>query len=131
MKRSLPLAALARRLAVVLAGMSLLTGPSAATGDPFQPGLRWVHGAQPSAPWLPASVSFAAGGELVWASGFPGGARLMVLAAPGEGVVAPLFEDAVLGPVTGALSVCAAESPERLFSLAQYDVAGGAARSTQ
>ncbi|MDP6538522.1 MAG: hypothetical protein QF410_03150 [Planctomycetota bacterium] len=119
------------RLAAALSTLALTSSPAGAVGDPFQPGLRWVHAAELSAPWLPAEVSLTAGGELVWAAGFPGEARLMVLTAPGSGAIEPLFEDLALGTVTGALSVCSGEDPTRLFALAQYPAAQGAARRTR
>ncbi len=131
MKRPLPSVSRARRLPAVLVALGLLATTPSAAQDPFQPGMRWVHGAPLSAPWLPADLTFAAGGELVWASGFPGEARLMVLASPDAGVVEPLFEDFTLGPVTGTLKVCAGASPSQLFALAQYPVTGSAARRTQ
>ena len=59
-----------RRRSLVL-GLSLvsMTSSPMAQGsppDPFAPGIRWSHGADLAAPWIPRDVTFAAGDELLW-----------------------------------------------------------------
>jgi len=126
--RRRPARAPAATLALVAAGA--LAAPARGQ-DPFAPGLRWVHGASLSAPWIPESVALAAGDQLVWASGNHGQERLMVLATPGQGAVDPLFQDPGVASASGLLAVAAGRSARALYAVAQYEVAGPYLRRTE
>ena len=69
-------------LAALLLGALLLgaAAPLRAQVAPFQPGLRWLDGAELLTPWIPTSVGFAAGSELVWVGAKYGQPRLLLCA---------------------------------------------------
>jgi hypothetical protein len=94
----------------------------AQAADPFAPGLRWRHAASAAVPWMPASVDFAAGGEVAWTSAYGANPRAMALAtsASTSTDLAPAREDAGFGSASGAVQVRAARAARALFSIAQY-----------
>ena len=100
--------------------VAALSAPAAAQG-PFQPGLRWIDGASLQTPWIPTTVSFGAGDQLVWAGAGVGSDRLLLYDAPGSGVAAPVLLDSNLGPGVDLVSVQAGPLPSQLFALVQRD----------
>ncbi|MCC6406922.1 MAG: hypothetical protein IT453_07140 [Planctomycetes bacterium] len=89
--------------------------------DPFQPGLRSSHAATIADAWLPQSVDFAAGGELVWTAGSGTASRLALLSSAPSGAIAPELVDS-LSPAgaSGTVAVAGAKRADRLFSAAQF-----------
>lgn len=142
-----PPPALLRRLPTLLLALIGAIGPHppAASGspavvaggpppfDPFLPGERWSHAADPAAPGVPRDVVLVGGtrgeGELVWAA--PAGAfpRLLLLASSATDGAAPLlFEDDSVRDASGPIHVAAGDEASELFALAQYDDLPGVAR---
>lgn len=88
--------------------------------DPFHAGLRSTHASSAAHAWLPQSVDFAAGGELVWAAGAGTTPELFVVSSAPSGAIAPEFVDGALVGVSGPLVVASAKRADRLFSAAQF-----------
>ncbi len=86
---------------------------------PFESGLRWIHGAQLSDPWVPGSVTFAAQSDLVWVGTQTINRRLMLLGGPEQGVVQPVLEDPGAALSSHILAVEAGKGGDQLFSLQQ------------
>ena len=109
----------------------LMAGPLGAQGaDPFQAGLRWIHAADGSAPWVPMGVDFAAGGQLVWGAPAVGTPHLALLSSQDGPLVAPLFEDfGALGAAAPPLVRGSADAA-RLYSLLQLPDPDPAHRKT-
>lgn len=119
------LAALAPALALVA---------SAAAGraqDPFAPGLRWTRAATNADAWIPRSVAFGDGGELVWASATGTRAHFELDAANGAGAVLPSQRDDSVVSAISVLSVAAGRDPGALFSVAQFAQPDAAHRATR
>ena len=112
--------------------LALLLAPSAAAQvDPFAPHVRWTH-APTAGTWIPRSLSFAAGGDLLWGAGSVGSPRLLLLSSnelPAETAGEPLLdEDLGLAGAVGTLIVRAGSDPTALFSVHQVP---GSAPSTR
>jgi len=100
------------------------SGPVAAQApDPFAAGLRWSHAPSAQEAWLPTSLVFAAGGELVWAAGSGADPRRMLFSTPsgafGGAEQPPVFEDAHSQPVQGGPRVAGSARADSLFSVVQ------------
>ena len=109
--------------------------PAAAQSfDPFAPGSRWTCAASAASPWLPASVRFAARGELVFAAGAIGSPRWMLFSTPhgagGVGAVAPWCSSLAAPTTLAHMSVRAGEWGSELFSLSQVPDPDAAHRKT-
>jgi hypothetical protein len=104
--------------------ISILTVCNAASAqlDPFAAQLRWKHGPSGNVTWLPSSVDFGAGGEVVWAAASGASPRAMLFASSelGAADVAPVAEDSGLAGSSGAIAVRGSDDEHALFSLAQY-----------
>lgn len=99
--------------------------------DPFAPGLRWTRAATNQDAWIPRSVAFGDGGELVWCSATGTRAHLELDAANAAGAVLPLQRDDQVVSAISVLSVAAGSEPGALFSVAQYPQPDAAHRATQ
>lgn len=126
-----------RRVSAPLVALALVGGAISAARaqapDPFAQQRRWWHTATVSDAWMPASIDFAAEGELVWSSASGVGPRVM-LHGSGELVasssVDPVRQDSAFAGSTGTVLVRGAASGRALFALAQY-VQTGSQRSTE
>ena len=95
----------------VLALSSFAAPAPAASGgfaDEFESGLRWLHGASLAQPWVPGPVTFAAGDELVWVGTQVANRKLLLFAAPDEGVVSPVYRDPAVALASQVLAVATA-----------------------
>jgi hypothetical protein len=103
--------------------------------DPFAPNLRWKHAAASGASWIPSSVDFAAGGEIVWAAGVGASPRAMLFASGASSAVgsdtAPVVEDAGLLASSGAILARGSSDEHALFLVAQYPQADAQHRRTE
>ena len=111
-----------RSLSIALA-LALLGLPTAAQtpSDPFAPGQRWSAGPDPAQPWIPRDVSFAAGGELVWAGAAQGDPHLELYAAGATlDAQAPLHRGPSLAGAIGLVPVAAGSGAGELFAAAQF-----------
>lgn len=127
------------------AGRSLFLGSLAVFGlnvpagaqapDPFTPHLRWRHAPDSGASWLPRSVAFAHGSDLVWASGSLADPRLFLLA--GSATLAPARSLSPLetfdlpgafgpGTIQGDPRVVPGPGPEAMLALVQVLASDGA-----
>ena len=111
----------AGRVLAGLVGTAGIAGPARSTQgpDPFAPHRRWVEAADPAAPWIPRSVAFAAGGELVLGAGSLGAPRALLLSSPdlsGAELVGSFDLSGALGTVYAAAGPGAGE----LYCLSQY-----------
>ena len=110
----------------------LLPTPSGASDPPapFAPGERWSHAADPASPWIPTSVAFAAGGELVLGlAGFASpGLQVHAAGASGSSLLysAPLSAG-IQG--NGSLVLAHPDLPLAL-TLEQLPLAGSTAKTT-
>jgi hypothetical protein len=123
-----------RPAALLLASLGLGISPPAAAqnSDPFAAGIRWSHAASANSPWVPSGVAFAAGGELVFASGALGSPRWLLFSSPGgNGAVQP-WSLAPASPTTlGSMPVRAGDQGSELFTLAQVPDPDVAHRRTE
>ena len=113
-------------------GLALALAPAgrAQALDPFAPHQRWAESATPASAWLPRSVAFAAGGELVLGAGSVGAPRALLLSSPdlsGQALVGTLALDGALGTV----EVAAGDPPGLLFTLSQHALTGPGDRTTR
>ena len=116
------LASRANRIVTVLALLASIAVPASqarAQGEPFTSGLRWTLPAQLSQPWIPSSVAFAAGDQLVWAGGPGNAARVVAAPTSGSGLQVPLQVDPALAGGTGSLFVAGAAGQHALYALSQ------------
>ncbi|MCE9595862.1 MAG: hypothetical protein K8S98_16865 [Planctomycetes bacterium] len=113
--------------------VALLVAPLAHAqfqADPFQPGLRSTHSATAAQAWLPQSVDFVAGGELVWAAGSGTASELGVLSSAPSGAIQPEFVDSSIFGTQGTVVVASGKRADRLFSAAQFVVSDAAHKRT-
>src|SRR5204863_5894843 len=86
-------------------------------------GTRWASAPAAGTAWLPASVDFAAGGELVFAAGALGSPGWMVFPssqlAPAGTQLAPWFSVAADPATLSNMSVRCGDLADELFGLAQ------------
>lgn len=115
---------------VAAAAIVCAAAPLARAQDPFQPGPRWTYASASSTAWLPQSVDFAAGGEIVWAVASGTSPRALVLSGAPIGAVAPQFSDASLGPLHGGAIAVGSASAGALFVALQRPEPDGAHRRT-
>jgi hypothetical protein len=118
------------RAALLSLALALPAGAQAA--DPFTPGLRWTRAADVTAPWLPRSVSFAEGGELLLAAGSIGAPRTMLFStaeSPASSVLAPLSE-ALHPNAEGTVQTAAGPGADAFYTLVQEPHAGPTVRRT-
>jgi hypothetical protein len=114
------LVVLAAWLASVVPAREPFPAPRApAAIDPFAPHVRWVEAAPASAPWIPRSVAFAAGGELVLGAGSLGAPQALALAS------ADLTGNALIGTqgfpgALGTVSVAAGATADALYVQSQH-----------
>lgn len=111
----------ARGLAALAVGAALVTAAGARQGQaPFTAGERWAQVSGNTIPWLPDSITFAAGDELVVAAsrGVAGG--LAVFGAH-DGPGAPFRGfDVRYAAAQGTTLVAAGERADAVYALAQY-----------
>src|SRR5690349_21211058 len=94
-------------LSLALVGLAARSA-AAQVADPFAPQTRWSAAPAAGASWMPASVDFAAGGELVFAAGALASPSWLVLSTPlpadASGHVQPLLSaPAAPGTLSGML----------------------------
>ena len=107
----------------LLALATLASAASAQGPDPFAPHLRWSEPAPAAAPWLPRSVDFAGGEELVLAAGSVGTPTALALSASdlsGSHLIGQLD----LADASGTVQVAAGAGPDQLFLLGQHPLTG-------
>lgn len=113
--------------------LALGVAPAAAQTDPFTPHVRWTH-APTSGSWIPRSLAFAAGGDLLWSAGSVGSPQLMLLSSnelPALTAGEPLLdEDLSLVGAVGTVLVRAGAEPSALFSVHQLPDTSSAGRRT-
>src|SRR5688572_3710377 len=118
---------LARVLSWIAAALQLgIVLPAAAraqVSDPFAPQTRWIAAPAPAASWMPVSLDFAAGGELVLAAGALGSPRWMVFSSPEpaapNGQIQPLLSAPAHPATLSGMQVRAGELAGQLFALSQ------------
>jgi len=120
--------ACAVRTALALAA---LLAPSAPAQDPFAPSLRWTRAATNLDAWLPRSLAFGAGGELVWCSATGSRPHVELLAAHAGGLIEPLARDDQPASALSVLSVSAGSERDALFTVAQYPAPDAQHRRTR
>jgi len=101
-------------------GAYLLSGAASAQQGPFEPGARWTFAAPDVTPWIPESLAFCSGADLVLASGNHGNPRVQLFEARGVGDRPPRFVDLSVAGASVVLAVAAGSGPEDLFAVAQY-----------
>src|SRR5688572_11404064 len=101
--------------------------------DPFAEHARWVHPASAGSAWLPSSLEFAAGGELLWASAQGTTPHAMLLStAPVLGLaVQPSTLEAAHPGAWGPIATACGASERELFTAAQYVVGDAFHRRTE
>ncbi|MDG1500387.1 MAG: hypothetical protein P8R48_10495 [Planctomycetota bacterium] len=126
-----PLAA--RPAFLALASLALLSasGSAQTVQDPFAPGMRWSHGAEPSLPWIPRDVAMVLDGEFSWVGEAVGSPAVTLLGGTHDGSLETIFRY----PLPNALNVVDVEAGpgiEHLYAAVQFP--GGpqsAGRTTQ
>lgn len=103
--------------------VSSSTVAAAQVADPFAPQTRWIAPPVSGTVWMPSSVNFAAGGELVFASGALASPRWLVFSSPQpadpSGQIQPLLSAAASpGTLSNMLVRCGDQASE-LFSISQ------------
>lgn len=112
------------RVALRLAALALAAGPAAGVQlpDPFAAGARWEHASGPDDAWIPRSIAFAGGGELVWTAPVVGDARLSVYPSAALGGAAPSYVDPSIhgsAGVFGAIPVVGGPAGDDLYAVRQ------------
>ena len=123
----------ATALAATLALSAGASSARAQAPDPFAPQRRWTAAPAAAEPWLPRSLAFAVGGELVWAAGSVGAPRAMLLSAselPAGGVTAPLSEHPLAGAL-GTVHAVAGPGPDALYTASQTPAPTSSKRLTR
>jgi hypothetical protein len=112
---------------------ALATLAAAQISDPFAPQTRWIAAPAPGASWMPASVDFGAGGELVFAAGALSSPRWMVFSSPQSagGQVQPLRSVQASSGTLSNMSVKCADGANELFALAQIPDPDSSHRRTE
>lgn len=114
-----------RCVGFVLGALALAGGSAAgAQGqDPFAPGVRWSAAPTAGVPWIPTSVEFAAGGELVFAAGALGSPRWMVFSSAenssAPGAATPWLSASAAPATLSNMIVRAGDDGDELFGLCQ------------
>ncbi|HUR27372.1 MAG TPA: hypothetical protein VM509_04245, partial [Planctomycetota bacterium] len=121
-------------LSLALVGLAA-QGAAAQVADPFAPQTRWSSAPSAGAAWMPASVEFAAGGELVFAAGALASPSWLVFSTPlpadASGHVQPLCAaPAAPGTLSNMLVRCGPRANE-LYALAQIPDPNAAHRRTE
>jgi hypothetical protein len=121
------------RLPTLVPALLLAAAAGAQVPDPFAAHVRWIHSSSTGSAWLPAGLDFAAGGELVWASGQGSSPRAMALStAPVLGAAAlPSTLDVALAGAAGSIDVACGPGEGELYSAAQYVVGTPLQRRTE
>lgn len=116
----------------LLAHLILLVPGHAAVQDTSDSVLRWSHSATTISPWIPRSIAFAAGDNLVWASANHGSPHLVALSAGGASGNTPLLWDPSVASSFPLLQVTAGTlAADALFGIAQYPVTDAWHRRTE
>jgi len=82
--------------------------------------MRWIHGAELGAPWIPTRVELAAGGELCWVGTGASNTRLNLYAGPGFGSATPVYADTSVAAASTVLEVRGGGDAAHLYALLQY-----------
>jgi len=118
-----------------LALVALQAHAVAQLSDPFAPQTRWRAAPAPTAPWMPASVDFAAGGELVFAAGAQGSPAWMLYSSPqpadSSGKVQPLCSAPATAGTLSNMSVRCGAHAGQLFALSQVPDPDNSHRRTE
>ncbi len=129
------LPARALRCLFTVAPLVVATDAGAQVQDPFAPGTRWTAAPAVGAPWIPSSVDFAAGGELVFASGAFGHPSWLVFSssepAGAGGQIQPWFEVSAASATLSNMSVRCGDQARELFALSQIPEPDSAHRRTE
>ena len=129
----LPAAAL--RCLFSFASLALATNAGAQVQDPFAPATRWISAAATTTPWIPCSLDFAAGGELVFAAGAFGHPSWLVFSssepAGTAGQIQPRFNRAADSATLANMSVRCGDQARELFGLSQIPEPDSAHRRTE
>ncbi len=129
----LPVCAL--RCLFSLASLALATAAAAQVPDPFAPGTRWTAAPTVGAPWIPSSLDFAAGGDLVFASGAFGHPSWLVFSssapAGASGQIQPWFNLSADSATLSNMSVRCGDQARELFGISQIPQPDSAHRKTE
>lgn len=108
------------------------TRAAAQAADPFSPQTRWSCAASTASAWMPASVGFAAHGELVFAAGSLASPRWMLFSTPQatSGSVAAGCSSLAAPSTLSNMSVRGGDQGSELFSLSQQPDPDPAHRKT-
>ncbi len=129
------LPARALRCLFTLASLGVASDAGAQVQDPFAPGTRWSAAPATGSPWIPSSVDFAAGGELVFASGAFGHPSWLVFSssqpAGAGGQIQPWFNLSADSATLSNMSVRCGDQARELFGLSQIPEPDSAHRRTE
>src|SRR5262245_58244871 len=113
----------APRFALLATALFAAAGGARAQGaDPFAPTTRWTFAPSAGAPWIPASLDFAAGGDWLTAAGAVGSPRWMLFstsAASAGGALAPWSTAPATAGALAGMAVRGGDSVRELFALCQ------------